>query len=44
MKDLLQKHSRELQWIANALLERETLTGEEVKVVVRGDRLPRPKA
>jgi len=39
-KELLQSHLNELHWLAEALLERETLNGEEINQVIRGEKLP----
>jgi len=38
-KGLLEKHLTELHNIAEALLERETLSGEEINQVIRGEKL-----
>lgn len=44
-KTLLQKHEKELHILANALLEHETLTLAEIKLVLAGKPLPaKPKA
>lgn len=40
-KELLRKHSSELHLLANALLEHETLSLEEISEVVRGRQLAR---
>ncbi len=39
-KELLQAHLKELHVIAEALLERETLNGEEINMLIRGEKLP----
>jgi cell division protease FtsH len=39
-KDLLDTHQKELKDLAEALLERETLAGEEINLVIRGEKLP----
>ena len=38
-KQLLESHRLELQALAEALLERETLNGEEIDIVIRGEKL-----
>ncbi len=38
-KELLQNHLTELHNLAEALLERETLSGEEINQVIRGEKL-----
>ena len=38
-KSLILEHRDQLDWIADALLEHETLTGEEVLAITRGDSL-----
>lgn len=40
-KALLKKHKRELDQLAKALLEHETLTREEIHLVIRGKSLPK---
>ncbi len=39
-KKLLADHEKELHWLAEALLERETLNGEEIDKVIHGEKLP----
>ncbi len=39
-EDLLTKHIDKLHAVANALLERETLNGEEFETLMRGEQLP----
>lgn len=39
-KKLLNKHKRELDRLAKALLEHETLTVDEIKLVIRGKEIP----
>ena len=41
-KKLLNNHRRELERLAKALLEHETLTAEEIKLVIRGKEIPSP--
>ncbi|VDO11345.1 unnamed protein product [Haemonchus placei] len=41
-KDILVKHRREHQLLAEALLEYETLSAEEVKQVIAGKKIKRP--
>ena len=43
-KQLLTDHDDELEAVAQALLEYETLTGEEIKKVIRGEAIERPDA
>jgi len=43
-KELLQHHVTELHALAEALLERETLAGEEINRVIRGEKLPPVKS
>ncbi|HKY62645.1 MAG TPA: ATP-dependent zinc metalloprotease FtsH [bacterium] len=43
-KGLLQGHLTELHALAEALLERETLTGEDINIVISGGKLPPVKA
>jgi ATP-dependent Zn protease len=38
-KSILLKHKDELHLLAKALLEYETLTGEEIKLVIQGEKL-----
>ena len=40
-RDVLTKHLDELHTLAKALLEYETLTGDEIKAILRGDPLIR---
>lgn len=39
-KDLLETHRKELTALSEVLLERETLNGEEIDKVMRGEKLP----
>ncbi|MFI3271820.1 MAG: ATP-dependent zinc metalloprotease FtsH [Pseudomonadota bacterium] len=39
-RQLLEEHSAELDAIANALLERETISGEDIRALLRGEELP----
>jgi len=40
-KQILKTHQNELHQLANALLEHETLTGEQVKLILEGHPLPK---
>jgi len=39
-KDIIQKHIDELHRVAEALLDRESLDGEEIKILLEGGKLP----
>jgi cell division protease FtsH len=39
-KQLLEEHLQELHAVAAALLERETITGEDISLIMRGEPLP----
>ena len=41
-KDILTQHRKELELIAEALLEYETLDGDDIDTLLRGERLERP--
>jgi cell division protease FtsH len=41
-KDILTLHRKELEQIAEALLEYETLDGDDIDTLLRGERLDRP--
>jgi cell division protease FtsH len=43
-KDILTRHRKELEQIAEALLEYETLDGDDIDTLLRGERLDRPVA
>jgi cell division protease FtsH len=43
-RDILEKHRDELEIVAKALLEYETLSGEEVNALLRGETIVRPAA
>ncbi len=43
-KDLLTKHIDELHRLATALLEYETLTGEEIRAAMKGEEIRRPES
>ena len=40
-KKILKKHAKELERLAQGLLEYETLNGEEIKIIVEGGTLSR---
>ncbi len=40
-RDILKNHEDQLHLIANALLEFETLTGEEINALIKGDKIDR---
>jgi cell division protease FtsH len=42
--DILTKNLDFLHQLANALLEREVLGGEEIDMIIHGEKLPEPKA
>jgi len=43
-RSILTEHLNDLHTIANALLEYETLSGEEIKALLRGESIDRPSA
>ena len=43
-KQILTDHAGELEAVAQALLEYETLTGDEIQKVIRGEQIDRPDA
>ena len=42
-RTILEKHRDDLETLGEALLEYETLTGDEVKAVLRGESIVRPE-
>jgi cell division protease FtsH len=44
VRNLLDKHRAELEMIKEALLEYETITGEELKKVIKGEKIRRGEA
>lgn len=42
-KQLLTEQSEKLRSVVEVLLARETLTGEEIRAIMRGEKLPEPK-
>jgi ATP-dependent Zn protease len=43
VRTLLETHRNELERIKDALLEYETVTGDELKQIMKGEKLNRPK-
>ncbi len=42
-KDILTKHLNELHMLAKGLIENETLSGDEIEVVLKGEKIKRPE-
>jgi cell division protease FtsH len=43
-RDVIESEIHRLHDLANALLEHETLTGEEIGAILRGEPMPKPSA